>query len=93
MGEFANLQIDLENVHDEGTEKPKIRSKIGEHEIVQLSTNKIPKGLVPLERMFDNNDVVVKLEKKEEDSNVFQLNVANKQDPKYVNLASHLSEE
>jgi ribonuclease HI len=93
MEEFENLQIDLENEHDEGGEKPKLRSKIGEHEIVQLSTKRIPKGLVPLERFFDNNDVVVKLEKKEEDSDVFQLNVASKMDPKYGNLASHMSKE
>ena len=67
MDEFADLQ----NEHDGGAEKPKLRSKIGAHEIVQFSTNRIPKGLVPLERLFDNNDVVVKLEKKEEDSDVF----------------------
>ena len=91
--EFADLQIDQENEHDNEIEKPKFRSKIAAHEIVQLSTNKIPKGLVPLERIFDNNDVVVKLEKREEDSDVFQFNVASEQDPKYVNLASHLSEE
>jgi hypothetical protein len=71
MDEFADLQIDLENEHDEEVEKPNLRSKIGAHEIVQLSTNKIPKGLVPLEKIFDNNDVAFKLEKKEEDSDVF----------------------
>jgi hypothetical protein len=83
----------LENEHDEEAKKPKLRSKIGAHEIVQLSTNIIPKGFVPLENIFDNNDVAVKLEKKEEDSDVFQFNVASEQDPKYVNLASHFSEE
>jgi hypothetical protein len=60
---------------------------------VQLSTNHIPKGLVPLERLFDHNDVSIKLEKKEEDSDVSQFNVANEENPKYVNLASHLTEE
>jgi len=93
MDEFADLQIDLENEHDEEVEKPKFKSKIGAHEIVQLSTNRIPKGLVPLEKRFDHNDVVVKLEKKEEDSDVFQFNVSSEQDPKYVNLASHLTDK
>jgi hypothetical protein len=93
IDEFADLQIDLENEHDEIIEKPKFKSKIGAHEIVQLSTNKIPKDLVPLERLFDHNDVVVKLEKKEEDSDVFQFNVANEKNPKYVNLASHLTDK
>jgi hypothetical protein len=58
-----------------------------------LSTNRIPKGLVPLKNLFDNNDVAVKMEEKEEDSKVFQYNVASEQDPKYVNLASHLTEK
>jgi hypothetical protein len=93
IDEFANLQIDQENEHDDEVEKPKFRSKIVVHEIVQLSTNKIPKGLVPLENLFDNNDVAVKLEKGEKDSEVLQYNVASEQDPKYVNLASHLTEK
>jgi hypothetical protein len=49
--------------------------------------------LVPLERLFDHNDVAIKLEKKEEDSDVFQFNVANEKIPKYVNLASHLTDK
>lgn len=93
MDEFSYLQIDMENEHDEKAEKPKFRNKIGSHEIVQLSTNKIPKGLVPLENLFDHNDVAIKLEKKDEDSDVFQFNEANEENPKYVNLASHLSDK
>jgi hypothetical protein len=49
--------------------------------------------LVPLENLFDNNDVAIKMEEKEEDSEVFQYNVDSEQDPKYVNLASHLTEK
>jgi len=59
IDEFADLQIDQENEHDNEIKEPKFRRKITSHEIVQLSTNRIPKGLVPLERLFDNNDVVV----------------------------------
>jgi ribonuclease HI len=93
IDEFVDLQIDQENEHDDEAEKPKFRSKIVAHEIVPLSTNIIPKGLVPLENLFDNNDVAVKLEKGEKDSDVLQYNVASEQDPKYVNLASHLTEK
>jgi hypothetical protein len=70
IDEFADLQIDQENEHDNEIKKTKFRSKIVAHEIVQLSTNKIPKGLVPLERLFDNNDVAVKLENGEKDLEV-----------------------
>jgi hypothetical protein len=70
IDEFTYLQIDQENEHDHKVEDPKFKRKITAHEIVQLSTNKIPKGLVPLERLFDNNDVVVKLQSGEKDSDV-----------------------
>jgi ribonuclease HI len=93
VDEFADLQIDQENEHDDEVEQPKLKNKIAAHEIVQLSTNRIPKGLVPLERLFDNNDVAVKLQNAEKESDVFQYNVASEQDPKHVNLASHLSEK
>jgi hypothetical protein len=49
--------------------------------------------LVPSERIFDHNDVSIKLEKNEEDSDVFQFNVENEENPKYVNLASHLTDK
>jgi hypothetical protein len=93
MDEYSDLQIDQEKEHDEEAQKSKFRNKIGSHEIVQLSTNCIPKGLVPLERLFDHNDAAIKLEKKEEDSDVFQFTVANGENPKYVNLASHLTDK
>jgi ribonuclease HI len=93
IDEFAELQIDQDNEHDDGDEQPKLKSKIAAHEIVQLSTNKIPKGLVPLERLFDNNDVAVKLQSAEKDPDVFKYNVASEQDPRHVNLASHLSDK
>jgi hypothetical protein len=46
-----------------------------------------------LERLFDNNDVAVKLESGEKDSEVLQYNVASEKDPKHVNLASHLTKK
>jgi ribonuclease HI len=93
IDEFADLQIDQENEHDDEVEQPKIKRKIASHEIVQLSTNRIPKGLVSLESLFDNNDVAVKLQSGEKEVDVFQYNVASEQDPKHVNLASHLSKK
>jgi hypothetical protein len=45
-------------------------NKIANHHIVQLPSNHIPKGLVPLERLFDINDVVVKVEGSTEEVDV-----------------------
>jgi hypothetical protein len=91
VDEYAEQQIDQDNEHEEEVEQPKLKNKIAAHEIVQLSTNKIPKGLVPLERLFDSNDVAVKLQSAETESDVFKFNVASEKDPRHVNLASHLS--
>ena len=73
MDEFADLQIDMENEHDEEVGKSKFKSKIGAHEIVQLPSNRIPKGLVPLEKLFDHNDVAFKVEKKKMIQILFSL--------------------
>jgi hypothetical protein len=35
-------------------------NKIVDHQIIQLPSNHISKGLIPLERLFDGNDVAVK---------------------------------
>jgi hypothetical protein len=46
-----------------------------------------------LERLFDNNDVAVKLKSVERESDAFKYNVASEKDPIHVNLASHLSDK
>ena len=35
-------------------------NKFADHQIIQLPRNHIPKGLIPLEILFDGNDVAVK---------------------------------
>ena len=47
-----------------------ILNKISDHHIVQLPRNRIPKGLVPLERLFDRNDVVVKFKGSTDDDDI-----------------------
>ena len=57
IDEFFEIQIDQNN--DALLEDPKsqLRNKIGKNSIVQLPSNYIPKGLIPLERLFDHDDV------------------------------------
>ena len=49
MKDDANLQ-DIKN----------LQKQIIDQLIIQLPTNHIPKGLIPLEKLFDQNDVSVK---------------------------------
>ena len=67
-GEFVNTHIDAENDNGENfqdDEEPeeekngaeKLKGTLGGKYIIQLKNNFIPKGLIPLENFFDQNDV------------------------------------
>jgi hypothetical protein len=94
VDEFFALHID----QDHDTEKKSLMlmfflNKIVDHHIVQFPSNHIPKGLVPLERLFDRNDVVVKVKGSTENVDVTECNLGTEEDPKYVKLSSSLSKE
>jgi hypothetical protein len=61
VDEFFALHIDQDHDTEKGHHVDVFQNKIANHHIVQLPSNHIPKGLVPLERLFDRNDVVVKV--------------------------------
>ena len=61
MDEFSDMHIDQDHESEEIPHADIFMNKIVDHHIVQLPNNHIPKGLVPLERLFDINDVVVKI--------------------------------
>jgi len=50
-------------------------NKIANHHIVRLPNNHILKGLVPLERLFDINDVAVKVKGSTDDADVNECNI------------------
>jgi hypothetical protein len=62
VDEFYNISIDQESQEGENEKleyqqaSHLLKTVVG-HDIVELKTNHIPRGLVPLERLFDNNDV------------------------------------
>jgi len=58
--EFSEMHIDQDSVSEENSDGGNFLNKIAERDIVQLPNNHIPRGLVPLERIFDRNDVSLK---------------------------------
>jgi hypothetical protein len=56
--EFSTLHIDQDQDTEKNPHADIFLNKIIDHKIVQFPSNHIPKGLVPLERLFDRNDVV-----------------------------------
>ena len=59
-GEFKNLTIDQNNMNeDESSAEPEpayLTQLVGRY-IIQLKSNSFPRGMVPLEDIFDSNDV------------------------------------
>jgi hypothetical protein len=93
VDEFSALHIDEDQDTQEGPHVDIFLNKIGDHYIVQLPSNHIPKGIVPLERLFDRNDVVVKIKGSIENVYVTECNLGTKEEPKYVKLSSNFSKE
>ena len=53
--------------------------------------NYIPQGLVPLEELFDHNDIPLKLAKKEQHPAVQEQNIGSQSHPKLINLSTELT--
>jgi len=87
------MQIDQENEALIESPQSQPRNKIGKNSIVQLPSNHIPKGLIPLERLFDHNDVPYKAAQKEDQSAVCKHDLGNPSQPRYINLSTHLSDQ
>ena len=93
MEEFSALHIDQDLDDENNPHVDKFLNKIADHKIVQFPSNHIPNGLVPLERLFDNNDVVVKVRGSNADVDVTECNLGIDENTKYVKLSSILLEK
>jgi ribonuclease HI len=91
--EFSEMHIDQDVVPEEEPDGGNLLNKIAGRDIVQLPSNHIPRGLVPLERIFDSNDVSVKGKVSEEDADTIQCNIGTESEPKYVKLSRSLTGE
>jgi hypothetical protein len=91
--EFSEMHIDQDVVSEEELDGGNFLNKIAERDTVQLLINHIPRGLIPLERLFDRNDVSLKGEVSEEDADTIQCNIGTGSEPKYVNLSRSLTNE
>jgi hypothetical protein len=61
VDDFSLIHIDQDEDLDKANHNLNFHKMIVGHKILQFPTNHIPKGPVPLERIFDHNDVPVKL--------------------------------
>jgi hypothetical protein len=91
--EFSELHIDQYFVSEERLDGGELLSKIVEHDIIQLPSNHIPRGLVPLERLFDGNDVALKGRVSGDDADAAECNIGTPEEPKFVKLSRSLTKE
>jgi hypothetical protein len=96
--EFESLNIDDEYCDDEVdatafTKEGYFDNQIAGRDIVQLKRNIIPKGLVPLEKLFDNNDVARSPKITVDEGDVEDCNIGTPEDPKIIKLSKKLSPE
>jgi hypothetical protein len=68
IDDFSALHIDQNQDSESNPYADVFLNKISNHHIVQFPSNHILKGLVPLERLFDRNDVVVKVKGSTDDA-------------------------
>jgi hypothetical protein len=91
--DFSALHIDQDLDSKTDPHDDVFLNKIVDHYIVKLLSNHIPKGLVPLERLFDSDDVAVKGKISNNDVDVVECNIGTEQDPRFLKLSSSLSKE
>ena len=75
----------------EESKQLKLKDKVADQNIVQLPNNYIPWGLVPLEELFDHNDIPFKPAKKEKDLVIQEKNIGIQRHPKLINLSNELT--
>ena len=63
---------------------------IGGKDIIQLNSNFIPKGLIPLEKLFDRNDVAKNPKVQPQEDESHDHNIGTKDQPKIVKLSKAL---
>jgi hypothetical protein len=94
--EFANMNIDDECCCDEDgsidahSNDDPLQNQIVGRDIIQLKNNVIPKGLVPLEKLFDENDVARNPKITTNDEDVEDCNIGTQENPKIIKLSKIL---
>ena len=93
IDDFSALHID-EDPHEEPGHHPgELLNKVADHQIIQLLSNHIPRGLIPLERLFDGNYVAVRGRVSGDDADTSECNIGTPEEPKFVKLSKSLTEE
>ena len=90
VDEFSETHIDQENQNDpaqvmqEGEDPREFQDNIDNHHMLVLKNNHIPKGLIPLERLFDHEYNTLKSTLQPQPEEVEDCDIGTKENPKLV---------
>jgi hypothetical protein len=95
--EFASTHMDEENLFLEEENAGSTPSShdyqnviIGK-DIIQLKNDFIPKGLVPLEKLLDNNDVEKNPKVTPSEGEAEECNIGTEKEPRFIELSKNLT--
>jgi hypothetical protein len=97
VDEFSETHIDQENQNDptwimkEDEYPQRFQDKITNHHMLVLKNNQIPKGLIPLEILFDQVNIPLKSNLQPQPKHVEDCNIGTKENPKLVKISKYLS--
>jgi hypothetical protein len=92
IDEFSIISIDQEGEDDESSyqQTSHMMNKVVGHNILELKTNHITRGLVPLEWLSDNHDVSREATIKNQEEELMDCNIGTTENPKIVKLPNGL---
>ena len=68
-------------------------NSIRNHKIVELKGNFVPKGLIPLERLFSKDDTLLKPTLQSIEENILSCNIGSEVEHKMIKISKTLSEK
>ena len=87
-GKFKETSIDVEN--DDGKGNGTDDVQINQMDMLQLKNNIIPKGLIPLEELFDQDDVAQKSSLPPTEKGVEDVNIGSVENLRIAKLSKAL---
>jgi ribonuclease HI len=96
VGEFSETHADQENQNDhiwimqEGEDPQDFQDKIANHRMMVLKNNQIPKGMIPLEILFDQNNIPVKSTLQPQLEEVEDCDIGTKEESRMVKISKLL---
>ena len=103
-GEFVNTHIDeggadpenfldIEEEGEEAVGTAKLKDSLGGKDIVQLKSNHIPRVLIPLEYLFDQNDVARDPKVDPTTDSIEDVDIGAEGDPKIIKFSKKFPNE